>query len=491
MTGPERSRKPGWFARVQRQLRPWQGGRIVVAVSGGSDSVGLLRALNSLSGLEKISLSVAHLDHGSRGEASAADARFVAELSATLGLPCDLGRWSPERSSHFESDARRARYDWLASLARDRGASAVAVGHTRDDQAETILHRIVRGTGPRGLAGMPARRPLAGGVTLIRPLLDVSRSEIRNYLESLGQTWREDATNADRARTRSRIRLDLIPKLQDEYNPKVIEALIRLGRLAGSEHRTCERRLARITRDATVDDPADSVLLVLQLDRLIDLPTIPRAETIRLAWRAAGWPERAMTAQRWRRLAALAGPGCGSGRIALPGGLMAERRGDQLRVLRNAGLDHAPAAPAAALLPLPGSALWGPGRLVASFAPNPPCMESIDAERLEPFGTPDAPHLIVRAAKDGDRFDPLGMAGRTMRLTDFLRNRRVPQHARRLVPLVCDRLGIVWVVGHRIADRVRRVEASRRLLRLRWAAVEEGEGSMGTQSNKLNLSDRR
>ncbi len=101
---------------------------------------------------------MAHLDHGVRGAAAAADARFVAELAERLGLPCFLGHWRPAREAHFEADARRARFAWLLEVARDRQASAVALGHTCDDQAETILHRIVRGTGLRGLAGMPARR---------------------------------------------------------------------------------------------------------------------------------------------------------------------------------------------------------------------------------------------------------------------------------------------------------------------------------------------
>ena len=117
--------------------------------------MGLLRVLCQVAEPLGLTLSVAHLDHGVRGEAARADAAFVAELAESLGLPLDLGQWQPGRAGHFESDARRARYDWLAQVARARGAGVVAVGHTRDDQAETILHRILRGTGPRGLVGHP------------------------------------------------------------------------------------------------------------------------------------------------------------------------------------------------------------------------------------------------------------------------------------------------------------------------------------------------
>ena len=146
----------GWRGGVEQGLgKAW-----VIAVSGGGDSVGLLRVVHRLAGPLGLRLSVAHLDHGVRGEEARADAAFVAALAGSLGLPFVLGAWRPTRSGHFESDARRARYDWLTEVARVQGASVIAVGHTRDDQAETILHRIVRGTGLRGLAGIPSRRVL-------------------------------------------------------------------------------------------------------------------------------------------------------------------------------------------------------------------------------------------------------------------------------------------------------------------------------------------
>ena len=154
---PEGPWPAAWLEPVRRRVRRWcargAGTAWVVAVSGGSDSVGLLRVLHALAPELGLTLSVAHLDHGARGEASRADAAFVEDLAGSLGLPFDLGRWQPTRAGHFEADARRARYDWLLATARARGATAVAVGHTLDDQAETILHRIVRGTGLRGLVG--------------------------------------------------------------------------------------------------------------------------------------------------------------------------------------------------------------------------------------------------------------------------------------------------------------------------------------------------
>ena len=256
-----------WIDRVERRLARWGekglGKGWVVAVSGGGDSVGLLRVVHRLAGPLGLRLSVAHLNHGVRGEEARADAAFVAALAGSLGLPLVLGTWHPTRSGHFESDARRARYDWLTEVARVRGASVIAVGHTSDDQAETILHRIVRGTGLRGLSGIPSRRVLATSpqLTLVRPLLTVSRHEVCDYLAALKQPFREDASNADLSRTRARIRHDLLPKLAGEYNPNVAGALVRLGSLASAFERAIEADLSELEQAAVITRGSNCVVL--------------------------------------------------------------------------------------------------------------------------------------------------------------------------------------------------------------------------------------
>jgi tRNA(Ile)-lysidine synthase len=277
----------------------------VVAVSGGGDSVALLRLLQQAAQRLSLRLSVAHLDHSLRGEASRADAVFVAELADQLGLPCDLGQWRPARAAHFESEARRARYHWLAEIAHARGASIVAAAHTCDDQAETILHRIVRGTGVRGLAGIPWRRRLGTEptVTLVRPLLDVSRRALRDYLAELGQAFHEDQSNADIARTRARIRHDLMPKLETEYNPRAAQALVRLGAQAAALHRCLAVDVEELERAAVVS--RSPVEVVVEKAFLRSVPLYLRCEVLRRIWRRAGWPEQGMTARRWLRLAAL------------------------------------------------------------------------------------------------------------------------------------------------------------------------------------------
>ncbi len=460
-----------WIGRIQRRIARWRarglGGTWVVAVSGGSDSVGLLRVLHQIAATVDLRLSVAYLDHGTRGEASRADAGFVAELAASLGLPFDLGRWRPTRAKHFESDARQARYDWLVEIARARAASALAVGHTRDDQAETILHRIVRGTGLHGLAGIPRRRLLATDpeIVLVRPLLAVTRYQIRAYLAELGQLCREDETNTDLTRTRARIRHDLLPKLAAEYNPKIADALVRLGEHAAASRRAIELDTRDMERAAVITFRENCV--VLKHAFLSSVPDFLRSEILRRVWRRAGWPEGGMSARRWRRLAALVRSkevprteiGAGVS-VATENFFLVLWRTQPVHV--SASVSHAIAS---TLLEVPGAVAvpWAGGQLVATLDAGESEGERLDFDRV---GLP----LSIRPPLPGDRFEPLGMAGKSTPLADFFRGRRVSRDRRNATPVVCDRCGIIWVVGHRIADRVKVTGQTERLLGLRWEA---------------------
>jgi tRNA(Ile)-lysidine synthase len=470
-----------WVDRIEWRIKRWldQGiGRAwVVAVSGGSDSVGLLRVLCQIAEPLQLCLSVAHLDHGVRGAAADSDAAFVNELARSLGLAVDLGQWRPSRTGHFESDARRARYDWLTQVARARGAGALAVGHTRDDQAETILHRILRGTGPRGLAGIPARRNLATDpkLALVRPLLGVSRRGVRSFLNAIGQPFREDETNAALSRTRSRIRHDLLPKLAAEYNPGVSRALVRLGGLSGSLARAAARDAQAAALRSTVSVAHDC--LVLNHPFLQSSPRYLLTEVLRALWRRAGWPEASMSARRWRRLAALVGleefkpVPIGAGIIASSDGLFFKlsrlSRPEMPDVSKYSHVEIPLSIPGRIEVPWVGHIIdaWeeGSGEGVAD--------EVVDFDQV-------AAPLFVRRALPGDRFEPLGMGGKSMPLADFFRGRRVSPAWRARTPLVCDQRGIVWVAGHRIAERVKETSQTKRRVRLRLVrARAPSEGS--------------
>jgi tRNA(Ile)-lysidine synthase len=277
---------------------------------------------------------VAHLNHGTRAEAAQLDADLVVELAKALGLPCDIGRWQPTRAGHFEVDARRARYAWLTEIARAREASVVAVGHTSDDQSETILHRILRGTGTRGLAGIPERRALATDpqVTLLRPILTVGRQEIRGLLAELGQSFREDASNTDLSRTRSRIRHDLLPKIQAEYNPRIAEALTRLGQLAAASNELIAARIGEV--EVLVIREVTPNRVVIDRTVLNTLSRFLATEVLRLAWSRAGWPEREMSTARWERLHEFARRPNRRSRLTIGAGINAVLDGDHLILTR-------------------------------------------------------------------------------------------------------------------------------------------------------------
>ena len=211
------------------------GKRVLVAASGGADSTALALALKTLG----CGIALAHVHHGIRGKSADADARFVRALAKKLGAPFFLGTFdvpaeAKRRGESLEMAARRVRRDFLAATARREKIRWVATGHTADDQAETVLMRIARGTSITGLAGIPyvARQ---GGVRFIRPLRDATRGQIVNYLKSRRQTWREDESNAEDFALRNRVRHEILPLLEKRLNPGVRQALVRLAEIAAAE----------------------------------------------------------------------------------------------------------------------------------------------------------------------------------------------------------------------------------------------------------------
>jgi tRNA(Ile)-lysidine synthase len=219
--------------RRARTLLP--GDRVGVAVSGGADSVALFRLLDNLRGELGIKLAVVHFNHSLRGEASDADAQFVSDLAGSFGCEMilakeDVAAEAARLSSNIEDAARRLRYSFFQRVVREARASRIAVAHTADDQAETLLAHLIRGTGPAGLAGI---YPLAGHV--VRPLLETRRKDLREYLRALGQAWREDSTNLDLRRMRARIRSQLLPRLESDFSPQIVGHLCELGRLSREE----------------------------------------------------------------------------------------------------------------------------------------------------------------------------------------------------------------------------------------------------------------
>jgi tRNA(Ile)-lysidine synthase len=286
----------------------------IVAVSGGPDSVALARLLVKLQMQNQVGpLILAHLNHQLRGAESDADEAFVAGFAdelmkqgADVGFHSkrlDMAALAHERGGNLESTARQERYDWFAEIARAEGARWVATGHTADDQAETILHRLVRGTGLHGLMGIAPRRELIPGVELLRPLLAVRRTDVLAFLESEQQPYRIDSTNADVGFTRNRIRHELLPELASKYNPAIVSILCRLAEQAGDAQKLIEAAAAEKLRSAELPRAGD--LLILQRDRLRDMPRHLLCEVFRLLWAREGWLVGGMGFDDWQRLAGL------------------------------------------------------------------------------------------------------------------------------------------------------------------------------------------
>ena len=323
-------------------LRP--GMRLAVAVSGGADSVALLRTLVDAAPEIGLVLSVAHVHHGIRGAEADADAEFVSTLAAQHGLAfhrrdVDVPAAAREKRETLEEAGRKLRYAWFEELLATGLADAVATAHTLDDQAETVLHKLLRGAWTEGLSGIhPVLTHSRGAI--LRPFLDVRRAEIETWLTAIGQPWCEDATNADRSHTRNRLRHDLLPALA-AYNPQIGTQLANLATLARDEDAYWHAELARILPQlllpgkpvrgggrAASTDPNESSI-ALEIERL-PAPTAVRRRILRAAARQLGV---ALNFEQTERLLAM----CGANptrRQTLTAVLRAERSPRELRLVK-------------------------------------------------------------------------------------------------------------------------------------------------------------
>jgi tRNA(Ile)-lysidine synthase len=432
------------FARRHELWAP--GSRVAAAVSGGSDSVALGWILRDLADAgELVFAGVAHLHHHLRGDAADGDAEFVAALAARLGVPVEIGhddvaaRARDERCSD-EVAARRSRLAFLDIAADGLGADVVALAHTRGDQAETVLLRLARGGGPRGLAAMSPRTGRRA-----RPLLDVSRHELRGWLAARGETWREDATNAEIRIPRNRVRHAVMPHLS-AINPRAEEAIARAARILAADTALLDEVTAAAAARALTSDGRTVRIAIAELARLSD------ALARRVVLRALETldPSRAYACEDAE--AALSAIRRGHGHD-LPGVRMERMAADAVLSERGPRGRVEPARPVEVPLVVPGIARASDGRWeIEALGPLPPGALAegprqavFDAEAL-------GGRLTVRGWRPGDRVRPVGLGG-TKKLQDVFVDRKVPRDERGLVPIVTDaRDRIAWVAGHVVAE---------------------------------------
>lgn len=403
------------YARAHKLLRP---GPLVLAVSGGTDSTALSLLLAELQDEFGLVLHVAHFDHRARPRAAAADAAFVAELANHIGATLRVGRADARPKN--EDDARNARYDFLRRIARDLGATAIATGHTRDDQAETVLLHLTRGAGLAGLAGM---RPERDGI--VHPLLTIGRSDTVAVCEAAGITPREDPTNRSLRFARNRIRHRVLPELA-KLNPEVTTAIARLADAAAA--------VARATADH-----AESTLDAAEIDDDLAIDRLPTQNDARADALALWWARRTgqrLGARHRSALSGLAAATNGSRSLDLPGG-RALREYATLRILvrdeRSEATDKKMLRNRPITLERGSTASWHGWRF--AFV--------VDVDGEAQVGYVDAERVGVRGRRPGDRMN----GPRGAKIQDVFTDAKVPVRERDEWPLVTANDAVVWIPG--------------------------------------------
>ncbi len=452
------------------------GEQVVVGVSGGPDSVALLHLLMRLAHPPGVEVHVAHLHHGIRGTEADADAEFVAALAQTWELPytiqhTDLPTLAKQRKLTLEEAARRYRYAFLSEVAREVGATKVAVGHNANDQAETVLMHLLRGAGPSGLRGMlPIRRLrdyrlLPGhsrppdSLQLVRPLLSTSRQTIENYVQEHRLETRFDHSNLDTTYFRNQLRHEVLPYLE-EINPQISERLQNLAEVVRADYSLIQEFVSVAWDTLLVESHADALVFDLWLWREQYLAV--RRALVRGAVYRLRRTLRDVDFEHVENAVQLAQEGVTGMQATLPRGLVLTVGYTTLTISDVGALHLPPERPwlepgnrywlnLSGVTELPGGwtvyaqprSQWDLEAIVSN--PNP-LTAWIDATALG-----DKP--VLRTRQPGDRFHPLGMEGQTVKLSDLLINAKVPQAWRDYIPLLEARGEILWVIGVRLSEK--------------------------------------
>ncbi len=455
------------------------GARVVLAVSGGPDSVALCQIFYCLRGELALELVVAHVHHGLRGREADEDARFVTGLARDLDLPVvvrhlDVRGWQRDHGGSLQMAARTLRYRCLRAVMAEENSGRLALGHNADDQAEDILLRLFRGAGPRGLSGMPA----VNGDGLIRPLLACRRREIVEYLGQHGLKYREDSSNREPWCQRNRLRLEVLPLLRRCFNTRLDAALMRTAAIFQEEEKFWESLVENwLERHAGRDGGAG---ITLPADLLLEAhPALQRRVLRRGLEMICG----RLTGFGFRHVDVILGLCRSEGanrEIHLPNLAVAEKSYGRLAL-----------RPLRPLLPSFRQEVPGPASYYFRELDHTLLIEEAEAPEPMSFGRDPSQvvvdrdaicfPLLLRFGEAGDRFRPLGMGG-SKKLKDFFMDAKISRSRRRLTPVLCDRGRIIWVVGHRIDDRVKVTVQTRRLLRFEYRRGSvQGDGGSGDQ----------
>jgi tRNA(Ile)-lysidine synthase len=458
-------------ARVLATIRRHQmlppGGRVVIALSGGPDSVALVHLLRELAATGELGIAgLAHLNHQLRGEAADADEAFCRTMAAELSLPIEVERADVRGTARasgrsIEDAARHLRYQFLEATRLALKADAVAVGHSEDDQAETFLLRLLRGAGTRGLGSI---RPRAGHV--IRPLLEIRRDELRQYAREQGLSFQEDVTNRDLTIPRNRVRHELLPYLAREFSPGIAGVLAREAALARDDDDRLQNEAIEITRSLVLVNTGSVTVDAVALSRVH--PALA-SRVVRHALQQRS--DRFVGFDAVLRLLDFIREGKDGQALSLPGQQAIHRGGTVMLGPEPLRGDVSAANFSTIPLSVPGEVIAG-GWCIAAVAGE--C--NVVPADLQVLTTGVVTPLSVRFRRPGDRFCPPGMQGASKKLQDYFIDRKVERSERDRLPLVVDAQDrIVWIVGHGVADGFRAPAASPGVILLK-ARQLGGEG---------------
>ncbi|MCC8137182.1 MAG: tRNA lysidine(34) synthetase TilS [Clostridiales bacterium] len=452
------------------------GMRVIAGVSGGADSVCLLDVLRQYRRKAPFELFVVHVEHGLRGQESRKDAAFVQELCEEWEIPCRVAaalvsRKAEKEGLSIEEAAREERYRIFEETGREWNADRIAVAHNRNDQAETVLWNLARGSGLKGLGGI---RPVQG--RRIRPLLFTDRADIEDYLRKAGLTWRMDRTNLETEYTRNRIRLSLLPQMEKDLNPQAAEHIAG----AADRLRGVQDYIDRVTKEAAarcilVCGSSARPSAVIQLEPYKKEDRLIRQELLKCAVEVCADGLKDIGAVHLHMLERLADMDCGK-RCDLPGGICAVREQGILRIGRKdslTGTDAAGGGYAAVAIPVPGkicpAGIFDGISVTTERMPNAPELKKyfLEEKKYTKWISYDTikNNLLLRNRRPGD-YLVVNAQGGTKKLKEYLIEQKIPRDMRDQVLLLADGSHILWVIGWRISEAAKVTDETRQVLKV-------------------------
>ncbi len=451
------------------------GDTVLIGVSSGPDSVCLLHVLKELQDEYNLSLHIAHLNHGFRGAEADEDARFVQRMGDSLGIPViaeysDIPAYARTRRISKQEAAREVRYRFFNSASDKTGADRIALGHTADDQAETFLMRLLRGSGSLGLSGIPPVRE-----RIIRPLIGVFRDEITEYLSVHDIRYRIDSSNLTAVYLRNKIRLELIPYLAREYNPNIMETIIRSLNILRDEDTFFDKYVRKIYQDMVINESEGIIQFDVRKFYSCEEPI--KRRLIRCAVESVkGEGGIALSWQHVEDALSLLHDDEG-GETHFPYGIVAERSGGIFSIYLKSAMTSTP--PYAYTVIIPGDTIVPEaGMKINTTILISPFLKGGLPDKIETgrdtayfdvskFSEP----LIIRNRRTGDFFCPQGMGGKRKKIKEYFIDLKIPRRERERIPVISSPEGIMWIAGYRSDERFRVTSATEKILEVKAVKI--------------------